>query len=274
MGGIDGHLARATALRLPGDYVPLVMGGARVGFVRPAVAARIGPVAAGVVALADGAALLRAQAALAAEGLVRLRGEAFDVRARPDGPVLGQVDRGALPVFGIEAQGVHVNGLVRGQDGWSIWVARRSRDKALDAGKLDHVVAGGICAGMDAAGTLVKEAAEEASVPAGLARGALAAGRLGYAIARAEGLRRDVLHCYDLVLPRDFVPVPRDGEVEGFTLMPVRAVLARVRDSEDFKFNVSLVLIDLFARMGLVAPGAALDRIRLGGTRAFPPKAP
>ncbi len=66
---------------------------------------------------------------LVAAGLGRWRGEAFDVRADPDGPVLGQVDRGALPVLGIEAVGVHLNGLVERPDGLHCGspAARRTR---------------------------------------------------------------------------------------------------------------------------------------------------
>ena len=36
-----------------------------------------------------------------------------------------------------------------------------------------------------------------------------------------EGLRRDLLHCYDLELPEDFVPRAADGEVEAFELWPM-----------------------------------------------------
>ena len=35
------------------------------------------------------------------------------MRAEAGGPVLATLDRGALPVFGVLAAGVHVNGLVR-----------------------------------------------------------------------------------------------------------------------------------------------------------------
>ena len=63
---------------------------------------------------------------------------------------------------------------------------------------------------------------------------------------RPEGLRRDLLHCYDLDLPEDFVPRAADGEVESFELWPIARVLQTVRDTDDFKFNVNLVLIDLF----------------------------
>ena len=203
------------------------------------------------VEVADAPALARAQSDLASRGLIHLRGEAFDVRAAPGGPVLAQVDRGALPRLGIAAEGVHVNGLVRGADGWRLWVAKRAASKLLDAGKLDHMVAGGICAGMDAAETLVKEAGEEAGVPPDLARQARPAGVISYAIERTEGLRRDRLYCYDLELPAAFEPVPRDGEVESFSLMRIADVVARVRDTNDFKFNVNLVLIELFRRLSV-----------------------
>jgi thiamine pyrophosphokinase len=114
------------------------------------------------------------------------------------------------------------------------------------------MVAGGICAGMDAAGTVVKEAGEEAGVPEAVARGARMAGVITYAMERAEGLRRDRLYCYDLEVPAGFVPEARDGEVERFELMRVEDVLALVRDTDRFKFNVNLVLVQLFVRLGLV----------------------
>ena len=48
------------------------------------------------------------------------------------------------------------------------------------------------------------------------------------------------------------MPSPRDGEVESFELRPLPAVLEEVRQSDSFKFNVNLVLIDLFLRAGLL----------------------
>ena len=64
----------------------------------------------------------------------------------------------------------------------------------------------------------------------------------------------DVLFCYDLELPRDFTPKNTDGELVAFTLEDARDVIARVRDSDDFKFNVNLVLIDFALRHGLISP--------------------
>ena len=50
------------------------------------------------------------------------------------------------------------------------------------------------------------------------------------------------------------MPQAADGEVEAFELWPLRACCETVRDTDDFKFNVNLVLIDLFLREGLI-PG-------------------
>src|SRR6185437_14893155 len=160
--------------------------------------------------------------------------------------------RGALPSFGVLAMGVHVNGLVRQANGLHVWTAKRAANKALDPGKLDHIVAGGVPAGLTPAATLIKEAEEEAAIPESLAAQATVVSTISYAMERHEGLRRDLLHCYDLMLPEDFVPRAADGEVEAFELWPMQRVMAAVRDTDAFKFNVTLVLIDLFRRQGLI----------------------
>lgn len=249
------HVAACRNAELPGRRVPLRLGTAQVGWVLPDVAAALAGLGAavepdGVVIAADRLYGLARQ--LADQRLCRFRDEAFDVRATPDGPVLAQVDRGAVPILGVRAEGVHLNGLVRRPDGLWVWVARRAAHKLLDPGKLDHLVGGGVPAGLSPWETLVKEADEEAAVPPALIAAAMPVARLDYAMDHAEGLRRDRLHCYDLTLPKDFVPHPRDGEVESFELWPLRAALDEVRRSDAFKFNVSLVLIDLFLRAGLL----------------------
>ena len=100
--------------------------------------------------------------------------------------------------------------------------------------------------------TLIKEAGEEAAIPPALAKQAVLVARLGYVMERQEGLRRDDLYCYDLELPESFTPNPNDGEVEDFELWPVAQVVKTVEETDDFKFNVNLVLMDLFLRNGLI----------------------
>jgi thiamine pyrophosphokinase len=205
------------------------------------------------------AALERLAGALAGRGHFTLRGEAFDVRATPEGPVLARLDRGALPAFGVISQGVHVNGFVRRADGPHLWVGWRSKDKAVAPGQMDHIVAGGIPAGLTPLECLVKEAAEEASLPAVIAARAEAVERVSYIMANDEGLRRDVLHCYDLELPEGVVPHPADDEVERFELWPARDLLRAVAEGGPVKFNVNLVLIGFALRHGLL-PGLGADQ--------------
>ncbi len=249
------HIAACRNAVLPGRRVPLRLGAAQVGWVLPDTAAALAGLGAeagpdGVSVAADQLHDLARQ--LAGRGLFRFRDEAFDVRAAPDGPVLAQVDRGAVPALGVRAEGVHLNGLVRRADGLWVWVARRAAHKLRDPGQLAHLVGGGVPAGLSPWETLAKEADEEAAVPPALIAEAVPVARLDYAMDYAEGLRRDRLHCYDLLLPEDFVPHPRDGEVESFELRPLRTVLEEVRRSDAYKFNVNLVLIDLFLRAGLL----------------------
>ena len=241
------HIDACTNAVLPGGRSPFRVDGQQVGWIRPDAAAALD----GGISVPAGT-LQDVARRLAEAGFGRTRHEAFDVRADPDGPVLGVVDRGALPVLGIQAAGVHLNGLVQRADGPWLWVARRAADKLLDPGKLDHLVAGGVAAGATPWHTLIKEAHEEAGLTPALLESAVAVGTLSYAMDRAEGLRRDRLHLYDVLLPEAFVPEPRDGEVQSFELWPLPQVLDTVRRSDDFKFNVNLVLIDLLIRQGLI----------------------
>jgi 8-oxo-dGTP pyrophosphatase MutT (NUDIX family) len=250
------HLHACDAAPRTAGQMPFRLGGIQVGWVKPAIAAALAAYPAiratpDGIDLTDPPALPGIARALSARGLFHDRREAFDVRA-PDGSVLAQIDRGAIPAFGIEATGVHVNGLVHRPDGLHLWVARRAMTKALDPGKLDHIVAGGVPAGLTPMETLVKEAAEEADIPAALAATARPVGEIRYAMERPEGLRRDRLHLYDLDLPADFVPRAADGEVESFELWPIGRAFAAVRDTDDFKFNVNMVLIGLFTRLGML----------------------
>ena len=202
------------------------------------------------------AALAEVAAHLQAAGLAQARGELFDVRAEPGSAVLARVDRGALSPLGIIAQGVHLNGCVRRSNGLHVWVGWRSRDKGVAPGKLDNLVAGGIPAGLSPVQTLLKEAAEEASMPPELAARARQVSRVSYRMQDPPGIRRDVLHCFDLDVPENFKPAPSDGEVERFELWPAERLLQTVRETSDVKFNVNLVLIDLFLREGLVDPAS------------------
>ena len=251
------HIAAARNVRLPGTRAPFLLSGTQVGWVTQAAAGllvRLGcERVAGGIALAEPRALPALAEAAARQGAFTWRGEAFDVRAVPDGQVLAIVDRGALPWLGIAAQGVHVNGLVHRADGLHVWVARRAPGRLMDPGKLDHLFAGGVAAGYSVGATLLKEGAEEAGLAEPVLRRAAPVGVLSYVTERPEGLRRDRLHCYDLVLPEEVRPAPADGEVAGFELWPLARVVESLRETDQFKFNVALVLIGLLLRLGVLA---------------------
>lgn len=250
------HIRACNQARLPGNRLPFFWRHEQIGWVTPEIAHELRSLNAltgGSLGITETTALRPLALTLAERDLYTLHHEDFDIRNHA-GEIIGQVDRGAIPILGLAAEGVHLNGLVETPHGPHLWVARRSMDKKLDPGKLDHLVAGGMSAGLTPATTVVKEAEEEAGIPADLAQQAKPVSRIQYAMQRPEGLRRDVLHCYDLILPDTFIPTPNDGEVESFHLLPLAEVYERVRTTNDFKFNVNLVLIDLFLRRGLFPP--------------------
>ena len=74
---------------------------------------------------------------------------------------------------------------------------------------------------------------------------------------RPEGLRRDLLFNFDLELPANFEPVNTDGEISEFYLWPIEQVIEAVRDTDEFKFNCSLVIIDFLIRRGFIEPDHA-----------------
>lgn len=266
------HVEACNNLPSPAGLIPFRIGAAQVGWVEPDLAQALAfrprdfHFDAQGVALAGrlrspgtrAEALAAALPGLASGGFLRIRRELFDVRETSTGPVLATLDRGAVARFGVISQGVHVNGYVRRPDGPWLWMGFRARNKPVAPGQMDNMIAGGIPAGLSPDETLVKEAEEEASVPADLAVRAQRTGRVSYILANDEGLRRDVLHCYDLELPEGFTPTPNDDEVERFELWPAARVLDAVRETDGIKFNVNLTLIDFFVRWGLVPDPAGM----------------
>jgi len=182
------------------------------------------------------------------------RGEDYGIVRRWGAPPLFRMERGAVPLFGVLAYGVHVNGYVMSEEGPRLWVGKRAKHKAVAPGKLDHLVAGGQPLGLSLMENVVKEAGEEASVPPELAELARPVGALRYICARDEGLRNDIAFCYDLELPVNFQPRPDDDEVESFSLWSMHEVLQRLRDTDDFKFNVALVNLHFALRHGVLNP--------------------
>lgn len=202
--------------------------------------------------------------ALARNGVLSdWREERYRVGVSFGAPPLLAIERAAVPRFGVRAYGVHVNGFVRGSDGrLGMWIGTRAKERGIAPGKLDQIVAGGQPVGLGVLDNLIKECGEEASIPSALAARAKPAGAVFYTVERPEGLRRDFLFIYDLELPADFIPRNADGEIERFELMPLEKVAAIVQESDDFKFNCALVVIDFMIRHGFI-PGDHPDYAEL-----------
>lgn len=205
------------------------------------------------------AAVAAATSQLRDDGVITgWRGELLAVSPSFHSPPSFLLERAAAPLFGVKAYGVHVNVFTRdpATRRLRVWVATRAGGKASWPNMLDHAVAGGQPAGISPADNVVKEAGEEAGVPEDLARTAVPVGAVSYEVVTPDGrgLKRDVLFCYDLELPADFVPVPVDGEVEMFELWQSEALCDVVRDTKRVKPNCNLVMIDWMVRHGLVTP--------------------
>ena len=253
----------------PGGRKAFVVAGKRVGWVADDLADRmtrweryfnvtsdtlivhdsLGDVEARSEALAEVGASLMVQ-----QALPRNREELCPVFESFGAPNLLRIDRAWLESFGVTSYGVHVNGYVERRDGPELWVGVRAQNREVAPGKLDNMVAGGLPVGVTLAENLVKEAAEEASVPEGLAKTAVPVGVVTYMFDTDRGVRRDMLFVYDLKLPADFTPENTDGEVSGFVRWPARQALRVVEETDEFKFNVNLVIIDFAIRHGLIEP--------------------
>jgi 8-oxo-dGTP pyrophosphatase MutT (NUDIX family) len=194
------------------------------------------------------------EALVAERRLPKWRNETFDVAPRWGERPIFRLDRGAVPFFGVRAYGVHLNGYRRDGDKYSLWIGKRASNKQVAPGKLDNIVAGGIGNGYGAVATLAKEAEEEAAIPAPLIARAAPVSALSYRMETKIGIRDDVMFVYDLEVPDNFTPTNGDGEIAGFELMPLTAILERIRTSKDFKFNVNLVILDFAVRHGVLRP--------------------
>lgn len=191
---------------------------------------------------------------VATDALPPLRREMYPVLTHWGAEPLLAIDRAAVPYFGITAYGLHINGFVRKADGIHLWIGKRAMDRGVAPGQYDNLVAGGQPAGLSLADNLLKEAREEADLPPDLARQARPVGIIHYVMEKKSGLKPDYLFTYDLELDADFIPRNTDGEVERFELWPLERVAASVRDSDDWKFNVNLVVIDFLIRHGWLTP--------------------
>ncbi len=180
--------------------------------------------------------------------------ESYAIQETPSSAAFCLIDRSIFSIFGGLGFGQHLNGYVKTNTGLKMWIARRSLQKGFYAGKLDHIVAGGLPYGISLEENLYKECMEEANIKKELAEHAKSVGVVRYKHDYRLGGSEDILYCYDLLLPEDFVPKCNDDEVEEFYLMDIEEVAEIVKTSDEFKLNCNLVIIDFLVRHGYIKP--------------------
>ena len=171
------------------------------------------------------------------------------------------MERSGTALFGVNTFGVHMTVYTYEAKELRIWVPRRARTKQTYPGTLDNSVAGGLSIGEKALDCIVREADEEASLPAQLVRSAAKpCGVVSYFLIRdkAAGGERGLLqpecqYVYDLEVDSDVTLRPKDNEVDEFYLWTVPEVQQALAHG-DFKPNCALVLLDFFIRHGVIQP--------------------
>lgn len=252
----------------PAAFVPFRVDGRRVGLLQRALASELGAWPAVFRTGAEGVdwvhpaqglparteVLAGVLAELVERGLIsHLHGERYPVTSGSRFEACMLIDRASAPAFGVRAHGQHVNGFVRDGDDLELWIGRRARDRRVAPGRLDNLVGGGLPWGLSLTENLRKECMEEAGIPPGLADRAVGVGAVTYCREGDGGLKPDVMYCYDLELPADFVPRCTDGEVETFYRMPVEEVRELIRETDQFKLNCNLVILDFLVRHGYLS---------------------
>lgn len=195
-------------------YLRFMSAGRQIGWLTPTLAARLGAWPAVFECGPEKVVLLNIREfpsvveALAAEGFIPgWRNERYRIED------LFEIERAAARPFGLTTHAVHVNGI--SADG-KMWLARRSSTKPIDPGLLDNLVGGGVTAGLSIEQVLIKEAWEEAGIPAELARRARPGGTVQILREVREGVQSEAVHVHDLELPEGFEPRNQDGEVSEF----------------------------------------------------------
>lgn len=180
------------------------------------------------------------------------RDECYEIKRIFSEPALFRIERSASPLFGMRKYGVQITGYVNhSTKGLCIWFQKRSPTKPTWPNMMDNFVGGGITEGISVLDTAVKEAGEEADVPAEIAANLRAAGTVSFFHESDRGIHPNTEFVFDLELPEDFVPHNNDGEVSDWQLVPVDQVV-EVICSEDFKITSSPVVVDWLIRQGIV----------------------
>ncbi|MBM9888045.1 MULTISPECIES: NUDIX hydrolase [Deefgea] len=123
------------------------------------------------------------------------------------------LERASFRRFGFLSRAVHINAYY--PDG-TLCLGVRANNKSIDPNKLDNMAAGGIPLGESIYDCAIRELAEEAGAPLQIAKFIQFAEIIHTRRNESDGTHNEILYCYDLALPDDFVPHNQDGEVAEF----------------------------------------------------------
>ncbi|KAF7537032.1 hypothetical protein G7054_g4056 [Neopestalotiopsis clavispora] len=196
------------------------------------------------------------------EIIKKWRNEPWPVYGTDKGDLLYSVERAGAGLLGVMRYGVHMTAYVKDEGakhGIRVWVPRRASNKSNYPSMLDNTVAGGLMTAEDPNECIIREADEEADLPEPLMRERCQlAGTVVYVYVTDEraGGEKDLIYpetqwVYDIELPADVKPTPKDGEVQEFYLWTVDEIQEAMARGE-FKPNCAVVLLDFFMRRGIL----------------------
>lgn len=182
------------------------------------------------------------------------RGEIYEIAQSREAPPLFALERGATAFFGVPAYGTHLNGFTYYSGELYIWIAQRSKHLKVAPGQLDNISAGGLPKGLTPLKNIIKEGWEEAQLPTSLTRDAIPCGEISYLLNTSNGIVLDTMICYDLELHPDIIPKTDGAEVESFSCLPAKSVYDLIKNTDKFKYNSALVIIDFLIRKNIIMP--------------------
>jgi 8-oxo-dGTP pyrophosphatase MutT (NUDIX family) len=197
------------------------------------------------------------------------RGEMFAIYG-PGHELVLSMERTGAPLFGIATYGIQLLAWEQHAEGPRLWIAKRAKTKRRFPTMLDSTVGGCLPTGESPFECLVREAGEEASIPAEVIRKhAKACGTLNYIHVTDERsggelglISPEVQFLYEMERPADLKFEPRDGEVEKFVLCGVEEVMERLRNGEFTPAN-GCVVLDFLIRHGIITYESERDYIQI-----------
>ncbi|KAL9181468.1 hypothetical protein ACHAXT_010273 [Thalassiosira profunda] len=190
-----------------------------------------------------------------------------------DAPVLAHVNRSTAPYLGIDSVGVHLHCYVSKQKDThegtrsgivGVWLAKRAPTKSHHPNFWDPTVAGGQPACLSLLDNIVKEAHEEAGVPAEWIQSESSDATtasdtklsdhthdpLTITTAKPDGscMKRSMYYSADLQVPPDWTPTAVDGEVSEFKLYSIEELEQELRFGNSVRPAMRAVLLDFMMR--------------------------